>query len=75
MKARLLDWQISRNGKECVEKTQQQHTNELGQSDLLLSQIDLVIRRVANNQLSAGQGWREVKQIMNSRNNSQDDII
>lgn len=32
----------------------------------LLHQIDQVIQRVAKNQLSAGQGWREVKRIMNN---------
>lgn len=36
-------------------------------AELLLNEIDQIIQRVANNQLSAGQGWREMKRIMQSK--------
>ncbi|MGB3852284.1 MAG: hypothetical protein WA958_20135 [Tunicatimonas sp.] len=72
MKTQVLDLQFPQNN---LAGNDTEGPAQTTQSDLLLSQIDLVIHRVANNQLSAGQGWREVKRIMHSRNDSQDEIM
>ena len=37
---------------------------EISSSEMLLREIEIVIQRVDKNQLSAGQGWRAVKRII-----------
>ena len=64
MQPHLLNWLISSNEKSEVQLAS---VFEKDQSEALLFQIDRVIQRVENNQLSAGQGWREVKRLMLTR--------
>ena len=70
MNARNVDWKVSLNKQGNVVGESAQPKSQLCPAELLVSQIDCVIHRVENNQLSAGQGWREVKRMMNLYNDN-----
>lgn len=78
----LTNWQVTRNDTEQLSAKKRDFFSkrlaadmELNCAEEILSQIDRIIHRVAGNQLSTGQGWREVKLIMQVRNSSQEDML